>query len=186
MSGETTLQQGEPRVAGVRGLALKCIEGQNEGVVWWLKAGVNTIGRCEDADVRLPDSGISRNHVEIVLGTDDAVDVTDLGSTNGTFVDGRRIDDAARLPVGATLGVGASVVLQLVHAFKKDSPPQLGKLTKRETDVARLVARGMSNAEIAAELGIGKRTVETYLERIYSRLGIKSRVALVRYVLEGT
>jgi DNA-binding CsgD family transcriptional regulator len=60
-----------------------------------------------------------------------------------------------------------------------------GSLSARELDVARLVAAGATNAEIAASLYISLRTVTTHLDRIYGRLGLGSRVALTRYVIEA-
>jgi DNA-binding CsgD family transcriptional regulator len=53
-------------------------------------------------------------------------------------------------------------------------------LTKRETEVARLAADGLSSAEIGARLHIGERTVETHLSNAYLKLGISSRVELAR------
>jgi DNA-binding CsgD family transcriptional regulator/tetratricopeptide (TPR) repeat protein len=59
-----------------------------------------------------------------------------------------------------------------------------GRLSARETEIARLVAEGLSNPEIAERLFISQRTVTTHLQRIYQRLGISSRTALTRYVVE--
>lgn len=57
-------------------------------------------------------------------------------------------------------------------------------LSAREVQVAVLVARGLSNSDIANSLFISKRTVTTHIERIYQKLGISSRAALATYVLE--
>jgi DNA-binding CsgD family transcriptional regulator len=57
-------------------------------------------------------------------------------------------------------------------------------LSAREAQVARLVALGLSNAEVAERLFISPRTVTTHLEKIYRRLGLAGRTALARYVLE--
>lgn len=59
-----------------------------------------------------------------------------------------------------------------------------GELSGREREVAFLVAQGLSNAAIAERLFISPRTVTTHLDRIYRRLGVRSRAALTRYVLE--
>jgi DNA-binding NarL/FixJ family response regulator len=56
---------------------------------------------------------------------------------------------------------------------------QLQPLTKREREVAELVARGRSAREIASQLHIGRRTVETHVARAYAKLGVTSRVDLI-------
>ena len=53
-----------------------------------------------------------------------------------------------------------------------------GLLTGRERQTAALVGEGMSNRDIAQQLGISKRTVDAHLEHIFGKLGISSRVQL--------
>jgi len=55
-----------------------------------------------------------------------------------------------------------------------------GSLTRREREVASLAAQGHSAKEIATRLGIGERTVETHLARAYAKLGLASKIDLVR------
>lgn len=56
-------------------------------------------------------------------------------------------------------------------------------LTPREEQVVALVADGMSNREVAIELGLREHTIKTYLFRIFEKLGISSRVELVLYAM---
>src|SRR5579859_2146680 len=58
-------------------------------------------------------------------------------------------------------------------------------LSPRELEIVRLVADDLTNVEIAERLIISPRTVTTHLDRIYTRLGINSRTALVRYAIEA-
>lgn len=59
-----------------------------------------------------------------------------------------------------------------------------GSLTRREREVARLAATGMSAKEIAQALFVGKRTVETHLASVYAKLGVDSKLQLVRRATE--
>jgi DNA-binding CsgD family transcriptional regulator len=60
------------------------------------------------------------------------------------------------------------------------------RLSGREEEVARLVAQGLSNAEVGERLFISSRTVSTHLQHIYRRLELPSRAALIRYILDGS
>jgi DNA-binding NarL/FixJ family response regulator len=64
---------------------------------------------------------------------------------------------------------------------RRHSPRSPGALTPRETDILRLLGRGLGNKEIAHELGVSVTTVRTHLNRIYEKVGPMSRVELALY-----
>jgi DNA-binding NarL/FixJ family response regulator len=61
----------------------------------------------------------------------------------------------------------------------------VGLLTSREREICRYLATGYTNAEVAFELNISKRTVETHRAAIMSKLGLKSRAELVHFSMEN-
>jgi predicted ATPase/DNA-binding CsgD family transcriptional regulator len=64
-------------------------------------------------------------------------------------------------------------------------PIHLPRLTAREVDVLRLVAEGLTDAQVAEQLVLSPRTVSTHLRSIYNKLGINSRSAATRFALEN-
>jgi DNA-binding NarL/FixJ family response regulator len=57
-------------------------------------------------------------------------------------------------------------------------------LTAREVEVLRLVAQGMTDAQVAEQLVVSHRTVTTHLTSIYNKLGVNSRTAAARFAVE--
>jgi DNA-binding NarL/FixJ family response regulator len=63
--------------------------------------------------------------------------------------------------------------------------PRIDGLTSREVEILRLVARGLTNRQLAEELGVSTRTVDAHLRSVYAKLGVKSRSAATRYAVEN-
>jgi len=78
--------------------------------------------------------------------------------------------------------VGGRVVADGILAGQPG--PTAGKqLTRREKEIATLVAAGLGNREIAARLFLSKRTVDSHMEHIFTKLGFSSRTQLASWVL---
>jgi DNA-binding NarL/FixJ family response regulator len=71
------------------------------------------------------------------------------------------------------------VIRQFTRIQRPSPPPALAELTARELDIFRLIAGGLSNAEIAQELFIGETTVKTHVTHIFQKLDLRDRVQAV-------
>ncbi|WP_158686686.1 FHA domain-containing protein, partial [Streptomyces griseoflavus] len=90
---------------------LHVVAGPDAGGVHLLHGGEIRIGRSADADVPLDDPDVSRLHCAVTVGSDGRVSVADLGSTNGTTLDGRRVGPRpVRLAPGSLLRIGESAL----------------------------------------------------------------------------
>jgi DNA-binding NarL/FixJ family response regulator len=83
-----------------------------------------------------------------------------------------------------------SITRRLIQEFAAaapaaPAPPGLDELTARELEVFRCVARGLSNAEIAAELIVSETTVKTHVARMLMKLGLRDRVLAVVLAYES-
>lgn len=78
----------------------------------------------------------------------------------------------------------ARLLAELARELARPDPYRNAKLTNREHEVVRQIARGATYREIAEELGISEKTVATYRERASEKLGVKTRAELVRWALE--
>jgi DNA-binding NarL/FixJ family response regulator len=89
---------------------------------------------------------------------------------------------------GASLfapAVTRRLIERFANAAPQQPPPALAELTPRELEVLRLVARGLSNAEIAAELVLSEHTAKTHVAHILDKLDLRDRVQAVVLAYES-
>lgn len=178
--------------AVVRGLLAKQEIGDCVGsayaleVLAWLAAGA---GRCERAawllgaahslwertGGRLSNNAImEQSHQQAVKRAVGALGVPRYETLHAAGA-ARPLDEIVPFAVGDADAPAA--------AARREARPA-GALTKRERQIAGLVASGLSNREIAAKLVISKRTVDAHVDHIFAKLGISSRVQLTVLVRE--
>ena len=91
--------------------------------------------------------------------------------------------DAVRVVAAGEALLAPSVTRRLIGEFARQRPrgrpASLDELTPREIEVLRLVAAGLSNAEIAARLVVGDETVKTHVSRVLMKLGLRDRTQAV-------
>ena len=124
-------------------LALRFISGKHKGNEYLLPVGGQVcIGRSSDIDVVLIEDMVSRRHAQITIAGDD-LKIEDLGSTNGTFVNGERITET-HLQLGDRILIGTSI-MKLVAAEKdirQTSVVGPGGARVEDTNVKRVTGYG--------------------------------------------
>jgi DNA-binding NarL/FixJ family response regulator len=106
-------------------------------------------------------------------------------------VPAQQLVDGIRVIAQGEALLAPSVTKRLIHEFsrgavaRQQAPAELDELTPRELEVFKLIARGMSNAEIAAELVVSETTVKTHVARVLMKLGLRDRVQAVVLAYES-
>jgi two-component system cell cycle response regulator len=113
---------------------LTILAGLNAGQVFPITTSEVQIGRSRDADVRIEDVGISRQHARIVHAADGRYILEDLRSTNGLFVNGNRVD-RVELGDGDRVQIGPTVVLRfaIIDAAEEELARQLYESSTRDS-----------------------------------------------------
>jgi DNA-binding NarL/FixJ family response regulator len=97
----------------------------------------------------------------------------------------RELADAVRLVAAGDALLAPGITRRLIAEFARMGAPrgpsrkQLDGLTERESEVLALVARGMSNSEIAGHLVVAEQTIKTHVSRILMKLGLRDRTQAV-------
>ncbi|MBE1586407.1 response regulator [Nonomuraea angiospora] len=96
--------------------------------------------------------------------------------------------EAVRAAAAGDALVSPSVTVRLLQHLaqpRRTVPPMNDPLTDRELDVVRLIARGRTNQEVAAELFVSLSTVKTHLGSIFAKLGVRNRVEIAAWAWES-
>jgi DNA-binding NarL/FixJ family response regulator len=113
----------------------------------------------------------------------DIVRAVEAGATGYLLKDTPRgeLANALRAAARGETVLAPPVAARLVTRMRR---PNVDALTPRETEVLRLVARGMTNAQIGQTLFIGEATVKTHLLKIFTKLGVDDRTRAVTVAME--
>lgn len=98
------------RRAKARPTRLVLTNGPNEGFAADLSGGVVIIGRSSDCAIILDDDYVSTRHAQVLADSEGGFYVEDLGSTNGTYVNGRRITAATTVTTAESIRIGRTVL----------------------------------------------------------------------------
>jgi DNA-binding CsgD family transcriptional regulator len=107
--------------------------------------------------------------------------VTRLIEVAGVRLDRGGPPDQGEVLLDLTVGPVRCVLMPAPPAVQ----PMVPSLTPRESEIARMVSRGYTNRTIAAVLEISLWTVSTHLRRIYAKLAVTSRAAMVAKIMES-
>jgi DNA-binding NarL/FixJ family response regulator len=103
---------------------------------------------------------------------------------------GTQLTDAVRTVAHGDALIAPSITRRFIERYLSQHPsarrPDISpELTEREVEVLRLIALGLSNAEIASRLFIGHATVKTYVNRLLTKLDLRDRTQAVVYAYES-
>ena len=167
--------------------------------------GEFTLGRGTDQNIVICDSSISRLHARIRVTDPADVTIEDLGSRNGIEINGQltasgviRLHDRIRLgaipcliaeeplPQSFTPEEPEDSTVPRSQLRRKDRLRLDGALTPSQRYVLRLLAKGLSEEEVAAQSGRSYHTVHNHVRVIYKLFGVHSRAELLSKINKGS
>lgn len=143
---------------------------------------------CAEIKALAPSTGII-----MLTASDEEADLYEsirAGASGYLLKDGSTYDqvaEAVRVVAGGQSLISPAMATKLLDEFVQMSrdPVQSTSLTARELEVLRLVARGMSNRDIAKELFISENTVKNHIRNILEKLQMKSRMEAAMYAVRS-
>lgn len=151
-------------LAAVRGLSIQAVQLLTAAVTWATESILNTYpGERLTYEKSLADA--------------------QLELTDQEFTEAQR--EGLKLTIEQAIEIALSMPLVTPFTAETTNHGRPGTLTSREREIASLIARGLSNGEIADELVLSKRTVEKHIANILSKLALTSRAQIVRWAMEN-
>jgi diguanylate cyclase (GGDEF)-like protein len=137
---------------------LTVLSGLNAGQVFALDNLDHIIGRGTEADLWVEDPAISRNHAQVSRSPDGRFTIQDLGSTNGTFVSGRRVEGRVDLQNGDRVQVGPALILRFAMTDDAEEALQRRLYESSTRDaLTRAFNRKYLNERLLAEIAHARR-----------------------------
>src|SRR5256885_177827 len=91
---------------------LKVVSGPNSGAEFYMAAGTSYLLGCDQScDIVFNDLSVSRQHARLSIDEDGHIQIEDLGSRNGTFVDGEKITDRRAVQSNALISLGTTTIM---------------------------------------------------------------------------
>ncbi len=116
------------------------------------------------------------------------VAIAELRQTTGKIDEASSLLEQVRsicVPLGAAPTLARIDAVETMRATVSVTAPNPAGLTSREMEVLRLVAQGLTDADVAERLFMARRTVNTHLTSIYTKIGVSSRAAATRFAVEN-
>ncbi|MEM7159872.1 MAG: GGDEF domain-containing protein [Myxococcota bacterium] len=162
-----------------RNAYLIVLSGRAVGKMYKLTPGEHVLGRSAEADIRLDDEGVSRSHSKMRRRADGSVEVSDLDSTNGTFVNGQQVrhftlSDGDRIQIGSVTILKFSYQDSLEEQFQQQlyesatRDPLTQAYNKRhfneqfEKDFSHAIRHGLPLALLMLDVDHFKRINDTH------------------------
>lgn len=163
--------------------ALEAARAQNANI---LLLDLNMPGEPLEVLAEIADSGPELVAIVLTMEQDPAFARRALDRGARGFVSKQAAEDELVIAIRTAAAGGTHVSRELETSLAKSaSDGELPSgLTERETQVLRLIARGHTNGDIAEQLSLSVRTVETHRAHIQQKLGVSTRPELVRFALE--
>jgi diguanylate cyclase (GGDEF)-like protein len=153
----TDPQLAVPAATGKDRATLTILSGVNAGQVFAIDGTEHVLGRGTEADVWVDDGGVSRRHARITCRSDGRYFVEDLGSTNGTFIAGQRIE-TCEIKSGERIQLGPQVVFRF--AITDDAEEQLQRRlfeSSTRDALTRIYNRKYFQERLTAEVAYARR-----------------------------